>query len=95
MNLAAAYRDGIVGTPAANPTRGKFAYTAIPLLTGREEDLQPDRTTYVQEDGEERVLPYVGNVPMVKLLGAEVRLLRVAGLKSAYAPIAGVRYDGM
>ena len=95
MNLAAAHRDGIVGTQVENPTRGRFGYTAIPLMTGKEEDVEADRVTYVQEEKQQRKVPSLGDVPMLSLLGAKVRLLRGAGLQSAYAPTAGVRYDGV
>lgn len=95
MNLAAAHRDGIVGTQVGIPTKGRWACTAIPLMTGAEEVVDADRVTYVPEDRGDGNLPYVGNVHMLMLLGAKVRLLRGAGLQSVYAPAAGVRYDGV
>jgi hypothetical protein len=95
VNLAAAHRDGIVGTQVEKPTKGRFGYTAIPLMTGKEEDVEVDRVTYVREERDQRKVPSLGDVSMLSLLGAKVRLLRGAGLQSVYAPTAGVRYDGV
>jgi hypothetical protein len=64
-------------------------------MTGKEEDVGPDRVTYVREEKQSRKVPCLGDVPMLALLGAKVRLLRGAGLESVYAPAAGVRYDGV
>ncbi|KAH8909558.1 hypothetical protein BR93DRAFT_975798 [Coniochaeta sp. PMI_546] len=64
-------------------------------MTGKEEDVQDGRVTYVREENEQRRAPSLGEVSMLSLLGAKVRLLRGAGLQSAYAPAAGVRYDGV
>jgi hypothetical protein len=93
--MAAAHRDGIVGTQLDKPTRGRFEYTAIPLMTGKEEDVDENRVTYVREEKQSRKVPSLGDVPMLSLLGAKVRLLRGARLQSDYAPAAGVRYDGV
>ncbi|KAB5570291.1 hypothetical protein GE09DRAFT_1217732 [Coniochaeta sp. 2T2.1] len=95
VNLAAAHRDGIIGTQLEKPTKGKFGYTAIPLMTGKEEDVEADKVTYVREEKQQRKVPSLGDVSMLSLLGAKVRLLRGAGLQSVYAPTAGVRYDGV
>lgn len=95
VNLAAAHRDGVVGTQLDKPTRGRYGYTAIPLLTGKEENILGDRVTYVREERQMRRVPCLGDVPMMSLLGAKVRLLRGSGLQSPYAPTAGLRYDGV
>lgn len=84
-----------MGTQLDKPTRGRFGYTAIPLMTGREEDVEHDRVTYVREERQSRRIPSLGDAPMLSLLGAQVRLLRGAELQSIYAPAAGVRYDGV
>ncbi|OIW33292.1 hypothetical protein CONLIGDRAFT_640438 [Coniochaeta ligniaria NRRL 30616] len=87
--------DGVVGTQVDNPTRGRFGYTAIPLMTGMEEDVQEGSVTYVREEKQEDKVPSLGDVSLLELLGARVRLLRGAGLQSVNAPAAGVRYDGV
>ena len=84
-----------MGTQLDKPTRGRFGYTAIPLMTGKEEDICDDEVTYVREERQSRKVPSLGDVPMLSLLGAKVRLLRGAGLQSIYSPTAGVRYDGL
>lgn len=93
--MAAAHRDGVVGHQLDKPTKGRFGYTAIPLLVGREENVELDKVTYVREEKQSRKVPSLGDVPMLSLLGAKVRLLRGAGLQSPYAPLAGIRYDGV
>jgi hypothetical protein len=64
-------------------------------MTGKEEDVRDDRVTYVREEKQQRKAPSLGDVSMLSLLGAKVRLIRGAGLQSVYAPRAGVRYDGV
>lgn len=63
-------------------------------MTGKEEDIQENRVTYVLEERQERKIPNLGDVPLLFLIGSKVRLLRGAGLQSELAPAAGVRYDG-
>lgn len=95
VNMAAAQRDGVVGHQLERPTKGRFGYTAIPLLTGREDNIGPDKVLYVREEKQTRKAPSLGDVPMLSLLGAKVRLLRGMELQSPYAPTAGIRYDGI
>lgn len=64
-------------------------------MIGKEEDVCDGKVTYVREERQTRKVPSLGDVPMLSLLGAKVRLLRGAGLQSIYAPHAGVRYDGV
>jgi hypothetical protein len=90
LNIACAYRDGIVGNEYEKPTEGQYGITALPLLTGREAMLEPNRVKYIREGN----LSDMHN-SLVTQTGKQIRILRGYRLKSIYAPSAGVRYDGL
>ncbi|KAF7543880.1 hypothetical protein G7046_g9911 [Stylonectria norvegica] len=92
LNLACAYRDGIVGSLYETPTKGKYGAAALPLVTGREEVYFPDGTVvkYVREG---RLADM--HVSLISQVGSQMRILRGHCLQSPLAPKAGVRYDGL
>ncbi len=90
LNIACAYRDGIVGNEVEKPTKGQYGMSALPLLTGREEVQEGNRVRYIREGN----LPDMHN-SLITQTGNQIRILRGYRLKSIYAPAAGVRYDGL
>jgi len=90
LNLACAYRDGILGTAVEKPTKGKYGVTALPLLTGCEEHVRGNLYRYVREGCLSDM-----HVSLLTKVGTRIRILRGYRLKSTLAPKAGVRYDGL
>ncbi|RDW89484.1 hypothetical protein BP6252_01516 [Coleophoma cylindrospora] len=90
VNLCAAFRDGIVGSPIETVTKGHYGVTALPMMTGTELIGEDGIVKLIRrgelKDTYPRLLSHVGRV---------VRVLRGHGLRSQYAPLAGVRYDGL
>lgn len=91
LNLACAYRDGIVGTVVESPTKGKYGVAALPLMTGREEINWPGGTVKYTREG--RISDM--HVSLLSQVGSRLRILRGHCLKSTQAPKGGVRYDGL
>lgn len=91
--MACAQRDGIVACPVEQPTKGRYAITTLPLLTGKEELLRdngPDVVKYIRKGRSSDM-----HIPLISQVGRRIRILRGYRLKSLYAPVAGVRYDGL
>ena len=92
LNVACAFRDGIVGETKKQATLNSTrAVTALTLLRGKETDgIEVDTYEY-------RVNVFSKDM-MASLLsqrGRSIRLLRGYELDSKYAPEFGVRYDGL
>ncbi|KAF3003309.1 hypothetical protein E8E14_008177 [Neopestalotiopsis sp. 37M] len=90
LNIVCAQRDGIVGAPLEKATSGRYGITALPLLTGREEQISRHITKYIREGG-----PKDMHIPLISQVGQQIRVLRGYRLKSVFAPQAGLRYDGL
>ncbi|KAK0711669.1 PUA-like domain-containing protein [Lasiosphaeris hirsuta] len=91
LNMACAHRDGIVGSELEKPTTGRYDNSALPLLTGREEQVGEGRVKYHRQG---RLLSDM-HVSLLCHTGRNIRILRGYRLRSSYAPRAGVRYDGL
>ncbi|KAM5375905.1 hypothetical protein ACJZ2D_005695 [Fusarium nematophilum] len=91
LNLACAHRDGIVGSDQEKPTKGKYGFAALPLMTGREDIISEDGTTRYIREGKIADM----HISLITQVGKKVRILRGHRLKSPYAPKGGTRYDGM
>lgn len=90
LNITCAERDGIVSSSLEAPTKGCYGVTALPLLTGSEESIQPDTVKYVRRGRTSDM-----HVPLISQVGRKIRILRGHKLKSIFAPEAGLRYDGL
>lgn len=91
LNLACAYRDGVVGSVLEKPTKGKYGGAALPLVSGREEVYYPSlMTRYIQEGRLANM-----HISLLSQVGTQIRILRGHCLRSPLAPKAGVRYDGL
>ncbi|KAK3942430.1 hypothetical protein QBC46DRAFT_352414 [Diplogelasinospora grovesii] len=94
LNIACAYRDGIVGCDRERPTTGRYGVTALPLLTGTEEKLrEKDHDIAVRYIRQGTMADM--HVSLLSQTGRQMRILRGYQLRSTYAPSAGVRYDGV
>jgi hypothetical protein len=89
VNIYCAMRDGVVSSPTAPETRGRPGVTALPMLTGQEIEGVYGTVEYTKE-GFKRDMP-------IRLLSnrCPIRVLRGSRLKSKFAPVVGVRYDGL
>lgn len=90
LNIGCAHRDGIVGAAFQRPTKGRYGVAALPLLTGSEERLPDGRMEYCRR-GKQHEMYY----SLLTQVGQKTKVLRGFRLKSIYAPVAGLRYDGM
>lgn len=90
LNITCAERDGIVASSSEKITKGRYGIPALPLLSGREELGAGKTLQYIQE-GTARNM----HVSLISQVGRQVRVLRGHGLKSIFAPQAGLRYDGL
>lgn len=90
MNLACAYRDGIVGSTCETPTKGRYGAHSLPLLTGREEVVSADTVRYMREAKLSET-----HVSLISHVGSQIRILRGHRLRSPLSPKAGLRYDGL
>lgn len=90
LNIGCAHRDGIVGAAFERPTKGRYGIAALPLLTGSEERL-PDGKIEYSRLGTQHDMHY----GLVSQVGQKMKVLRGFRLKSMYAPVAGLRYDGL
>ncbi|KAI6293723.1 hypothetical protein MCOR07_005857 [Pyricularia oryzae] len=91
LNIVCAHRDGIVGNTAPIPTKGQYGITVLPLLSGRERRLRDGHTVYQRESFSASDM----HVSLMTQVGQQIRILRGCQLRSALAPIAGLRYDGL
>ncbi|KAI3401275.1 hypothetical protein diail_11981 [Diaporthe ilicicola] len=90
LNIGCAHRDGIVGAAFERPTKGRYGVAALPLLTGSEEKLSDGKVEYFRR-GTQPEMHY----NLVTQVGQKMKVLRGFRLKSLYAPMAGLRYDGL
>lgn len=90
LNVGCAHRDGIVGAAFERPTKGRYGVAALPLLTGSEERLSDGRIEYCRH-GTQQDMHY----NLITQVGQKTKVLRGFRLKSMYAPVAGLRYDGL
>lgn len=90
LNIGCAHRDGIVGAAFERLTKGRYGVAALPLLTGSEERLPDGRIEYCRS-GTQHEMHY----NLVSQVGQKTKVLRGFRLKSMYAPVAGLRYDGL
>jgi hypothetical protein len=86
-----AYRDGVVGTTDERPTNGPYGVTALPLLTGKEVEGEVLGTFKYIKEGPSSEMHF----GLLSSFGQHIRVLRGYTLNSPYAPVAGVRYDGL
>ncbi|TAQ88272.1 hypothetical protein B7494_g3369 [Chlorociboria aeruginascens] len=91
VNLACAFRDGIVGHAKDKFTKGKYGVTALPIMMGVEFECRSINGCVFQLEGPH----YINYICDMANNGGNIRLLRGHGLKSTKAPTAGVRYDGL
>lgn len=91
LNLACAYRDGIVGSVLETPTKGKYGVAALPLITGREDVHLSDGTVTYTREGKISDM----HLSLLSQVGSTIRILRGYKLQSPLAPKAGIRYDGL
>jgi hypothetical protein len=71
------------------PTKCKYGVCVLPLLSGREEIIEPGKVRYIRES--ERMKDMF--VSLMSQTGKQIRVLRGHRLNSIYAPVAGIRYD--
>ncbi|OAA77713.1 sra-ydg [Akanthomyces lecanii RCEF 1005] len=91
LNLACAARDGVVGATHETPTKGRYGFAALPLMSGNEVvDSDKDLIKYTRDS-----TLTDASVSLITQVGAKTRLLRGHCLKSPFAPKSGVRYDGL
>jgi len=90
LNITCAERDGIVADSSEKLTKGRYGIPALPLLSGREEAGPGNTLQYIRE-GNARDM----HVSLLLQVGRQIRILRGHGLKSIFAPQAGLRYDGL
>ncbi|TLS23041.1 uncharacterized protein PpBr36_06073 [Pyricularia pennisetigena] len=91
LNIVCAHRDGIVGTTAPIPTKGQYGITVLPLLSGRERRLRNGHSVYQRESFQASDMHFT----LMTQVGQQIRILRGCQLRSALAPVAGLRYDGL
>ncbi|KUI54443.1 hypothetical protein VP1G_01721 [Cytospora mali] len=90
FSLDFARRDGIVGSSVERLTTGRFGIAALPLLTGWEEELPDGKIEYIRRGGQHDM-----HYGLLTHVGRKTKVIRGYRLKSAYAPQAGIRYDGL
>ncbi|KAI1134153.1 PUA-like domain-containing protein [Hypoxylon sp. FL0543] len=90
LNITCAERDGIVDSSFERSTKGRYGINTLPLLTGHEEMMRPNKYKYIRE-GRARDM----HIALISQVGRQIRVLRGYRLKSILAPAAGVRYDGL
>lgn len=89
LNIGCCHRDGIVGAASERATKGRYGIAALPMLTGREEELPDGKVVYIKE-GKAQDMHH----NLISQVGQKVRILRGFRLKSMHTPKAGIRYDG-
>ncbi|KAI1818700.1 hypothetical protein GGS20DRAFT_526551 [Poronia punctata] len=90
LNTTCAERDGIINGSQEKPTKGRYGFTALPLLTGSEELTGGSTVKYVREGGMADM-----HIALISQVGRQIRVLRGYRLESILAPVAGLRYDGI
>ncbi|KAK5627785.1 hypothetical protein RRF57_003500 [Xylaria bambusicola] len=90
LNITCAERDGIVNSSLETPTKGCYGFTSLPLLTGTEELIGHNTVKYVREGRSPDM-----HIQLISQVGQKIRIIRGYKLKSIFAPVAGLRYDGL
>ncbi|KAK3332489.1 hypothetical protein B0T19DRAFT_104572 [Cercophora scortea] len=91
LNIACAHRDGLVAHEDEMPTvRSGGDSSVLPLLTGREEITGVEATNYIAVGPYKKI-----HGRLVSKVGKHLHVLRGYELRSEYAPVAGLRYDGL
>ncbi|KAJ3573168.1 hypothetical protein NPX13_g4795 [Xylaria arbuscula] len=90
LNITCAERDGIVNSSLETPTKGCYGFTSLPLLTGTEELIRHNTVRYVREGRSPDM-----HIQLISQVGRKIRIIRGYKLKSIFAPVAGLRYDGL
>ncbi|KAK3682689.1 hypothetical protein B0T22DRAFT_292187 [Podospora appendiculata] len=91
LNIACAHRDGLVAHEDEMPTiRSVEDSSVLPLLTGREEITGVEATNYIATGPYKKI-----HGRLVSKVGKLIHVLRGYELRSEYAPVAGLRYDGL
>ncbi|KAH7037945.1 PUA-like domain-containing protein [Microdochium trichocladiopsis] len=90
LNITCAERDGIVAGSSENLTKGRYGIPTLPLLSGREEIGNGETGQYIREGTAQDM-----HFSLISQVGRQIRILRGHGLKSIFAPQAGLRYDGL
>ena len=91
LNILCAYRDGIVGSTDESLTLGPHGLSTLPLLTGQEIEGQVSGTLCYVKEGPASEMHF----KLLSSFGRQIRVLRGHTLDSPYAPVAGIRYDGL
>ncbi|KAK4169346.1 hypothetical protein QBC43DRAFT_354590 [Cladorrhinum sp. PSN259] len=91
LNIACAHRDRIVNSDKNMATITPHKGCTIPLLGGREEVIHVNKTIYTLYSRPKSPLTW----QLLFQVNKNVRILRGDQLRSALAPKAGVRYDGV
>ena len=88
--MTCARLDGIVGTERETTSRGDDHTPTLPLLTGREMSIGHSRVRYFREGTLANMHPL-----LMSLTDRHIRVLRGHQLRSHFAPVAGIRNDGL
>lgn len=80
----------MVASDKERPTKSRYGVGALPLLTGREEDLPDGKIKYIREGRQGDM-----HNSLISRVGQRIWVLRGYRLSSNYAPKGGVRYDGL
>lgn len=91
LNMASAHRDKIVSKSTERISKGQYGMTALPMLTGSEEDGEMPGTCRFTRKGRMADM----HIGLMQQVGQVIRVLRGSKLLSKYAPKAGIRYDGL
>lgn len=81
----------MVDNDQEKPTKGRYGIAALPLLTGEEESLEDRKIKYIRRSLHRAQM----HIPLMSKVGCRMRILRGYQLRSLFAPIGGVRYDGL
>ena len=94
IKSVAAVRDGIIGSASKVVTADKNGAYAMILKNGVEVQLEGCELTRYTTSGVDREVLQLSK-PMIGDRRSVVRILRSSKLRSALAPPAGLRYDGL
>jgi hypothetical protein len=89
-NITCARLDGIVGTERETTSRGDDHTPTLPLLTGREMNIGHSRVRYFREGTLANMHPL-----LMSQTDKHIRVLRGHQLRSHFAPVVGIRNDGL
>ncbi|KAL2136336.1 hypothetical protein VTI74DRAFT_4370 [Chaetomium olivicolor] len=90
LSLTCAHLDGVIGTDCETTSRGDDRVPTLPLLSGREIHTGYGRVRYLREGTMADMHP-----ALIPQTGKHVRVLRGNLLRSVFAPLAGIRNDGL